>query len=290
MNHRVELLLHQYMEDASNGKSSMSDENIGKICDDIKEALQRQFGSKTKNDKFALRMSNLGRPTCQLWFAKNKPKTAIAKPSNFIMNMMIGDIVEAIFKGLLREANVKFIDSDKVHLDISKTKVSGTYDLVLDDAVDDIKSASDWSYRNKFESYETLSGGDSFGYVGQLAGYAKALDKKAGGWWVVNKANGKFKYVSASGLDIEKEVTKLEESVKRHESNEFQRCFESEDEMFRGKPTGNKVLGVTCSFCDFRYECWKGLQEKPSIPSKAQFPKMVSYVSISEEYSDGQKN
>jgi hypothetical protein len=47
---------------------------------------------------------------------------------------------------------------------------------------------------------------------------------------------------------------------------------------------------VTCSFCDFRYECWKGLQEKPSIPSKAQFPKMVSYVSISEEYSDGQKN
>ena len=63
MNHRVELLLHQYMEDASNGKSSMSDENIGKICEDIKEALQRQFGSKTKNDKFALRMSNLGRPT-----------------------------------------------------------------------------------------------------------------------------------------------------------------------------------------------------------------------------------
>ena len=41
------------MEDASNGKSSMSDENIGKICDDIKEALQRQFGSKTKNDKFS---------------------------------------------------------------------------------------------------------------------------------------------------------------------------------------------------------------------------------------------
>ena len=156
------------MEDASNGKSSMSDENIGKICEDIKEALQRQFGSKTKNDKFALRMSNLGRPTCQLWFAKNKPKTAIAKPSNFIMNMMIGDIVEAIFKGLLREADVKFIDSDKVHLDVSKTKVSGTYDLVLDDAVDDIKSASDWSYRNKFESYETLSGGDSFGYVDNL--------------------------------------------------------------------------------------------------------------------------
>jgi hypothetical protein len=271
------------MEDASNGKSSMSDETIGKICDDIKEALQRQFGSKTKNDKFSLRMSNLGRPTCQLWFLKNKPDTATSKPSNFIMNMMIGDIVEAIFKGLLREAGIKFTDSSKVYLDISKTKVSGTYDLVIDDVVDDVKSASDWSYRNKFESYDALSSGDSFGYIGQLAGYAKALKKKAGGWWVVNKANGKFKYVLASGLDIDKEVIKLEQTVKKHESNKFERCFEPEDEMFRGKPTGNKILGTTCSFCDFKYACWEGLQEKPSVMSKAQFPKMVSYVSINKE-------
>ena len=206
------------------------------------------------------------------------------------MNMMIGDIVEAIFKGLLREAKVQFTDSEKVHLDISNTKVSGTYDLVIDDAVDDVKSASDWSYRNKFESYDVLSKGDSFGYVGQLAGYAKALNKKAGGWWVVNKANGKFKYVSASGLDINEEMIKLEETVKKHESNKFERCFEPEEETFRGKPTGNTVLGITCSFCDFKYECWKGLEERPSIPSKAQFPKMVSYVSIKEEYKNGQKN
>ena len=52
---------------------------------------------------------------------KNKPDTATSKPSNFIMNMMTGDIVEAIFKGLLREAGIKFTDSSKVYLDISKT-------------------------------------------------------------------------------------------------------------------------------------------------------------------------
>ena len=32
--------------------------------------------------------------------------------------------------------------------------------------------------KNKFESYDTLSSGDGFGYVGQLAGYAKASGKK----------------------------------------------------------------------------------------------------------------
>ena len=61
--------------------------------------------------------------------------------------------------------------------------VSGQYDIVINDAVDDIKSASDWSYRNKFESYDTLASGDGFGYVGSLAGYAKACGKK--GWWLV---------------------------------------------------------------------------------------------------------
>ena len=54
-------------------------------------------------------------------------------------------------------------------------------------AVDDIKSASDWSYKNKFDSFESLAKGDSFGYVGQLVGYAKASGKNIGGWWVVNK-------------------------------------------------------------------------------------------------------
>ena len=98
-------------------------------------------------------MSNVGRPTCQLWFEKNKPEAAQPKSSNFVMNMMLGDIVEAVFKGILKEAGVKYGDSDSVTLTLSDgTEINGTYDLVIDGAVDDVKSASDWSYRNKFDS------------------------------------------------------------------------------------------------------------------------------------------
>jgi hypothetical protein len=78
-------------------------------------------------------MSNIGRPTCQLWFEKNQPETALPKPTTFVMNMMIGDIVEAVFKGLLKAANVEFEDTDKVSLtvgDSNDTRVSGSYDLV----------------------------------------------------------------------------------------------------------------------------------------------------------------
>ena len=283
MNHPSEIALHQYLEDATNGKTSMSAKTIAGIKKDIGEALNRQFGKKSKRREFQLRMSNVGRPSCQLWFEKNMPDYADPLPTTFVMNMMIGDIVEAVFKGLMKEAKVKFKDSDKVSLDLGETKVSGTYDLILDDAVDDIKSASDWSYRNKFESYDTLAEEDPFGYVGQLAGYAKASGKKAGGWWVVNKTNGQFKYVPASSIDVDEEVKKLETNVNVVKSNEFKRCFESVEETFRGKATGNRVLGTTCSFCRYKNSCWENLQELPSLLSKAKEPKIVSYVSIGKE-------
>ena len=83
MTHPAELLVHQYMSDAVNGKSTMSEEVIEQVGNDVKDALRKQFGGGVKRGDFRLRMSNLGRPTCQLWFEKNKPETASAKPNNF---------------------------------------------------------------------------------------------------------------------------------------------------------------------------------------------------------------
>ena len=284
MNHKAELTLHRFLSEATDGEQVLSDANINKIAEDIKEALHRQLGSQNSRKEFRLRMSNIGRPTCQLWFEKNQPEKALPFPKNFIMNMMLGDIVEAVFKGLLRQAGVAYEDSKKVSMELKiDKKIEGTYDIVMDDAVDDIKSASDWSYKNKFESFDTLASEDPFGYVGQLAGYAQATNKRAGGWWVINKANGNFKYVPADGLNLTKEIDKLSTNLDVVESNEFKRCFEPVEETFRGKPTGNKVLTKTCSFCRYKHACWEGLQEIPSLVSQAKIPKIVSYVEIAKE-------
>ena len=286
MNHPAELALHKYMSDAANGKSKISEDTIQRIGKDIMDALRRQFGEKEERE-FKLRMSNVGRPTCQLWFEKHKPETAQPKSNNFVMNMMLGDIVEAVFKGLLDEAGVEYGDAEKVVLELKDgTKINGTYDIVVDGAVDDIKSASDWSYKHKFDSYDSLAAGDGFGYIGQLAGYAKATGKPAGGWWVVNKANGKFKYVPASGIDIDAEIKKIEDTVAKVDSDKFERCFEPEDEYFRKKPTGNKVLNKNCTFCDYKHSCWPNLIEAPQAESKAKFPKSVHYVELAEEYKE----
>jgi len=287
MKHPAELALHQYMDDAVKGKSSMSDDTIKQISSDIADAVKRQFGGDNKRSEFSLRMSNVGRPTCQLWYDRNKPEVAVPLPTTFVMNMMIGDIVEAVFKGLLTEAGVKYEDTNKVTLDCGDTTVSGSYDLILDGAVDDIKSASDWSYRNKFESFDTLASSDGFGYIAQLAGYAKASGKRAGGWWVVNKANGRFKYVPATDIDVEKEVSKIKRTVEKVKENKFERAFQPVSEKFRGKETGNKVLNDGCKFCSYRFDCWSSLQERPAVKSQAKVPPTVAYVELTEEYMNG---
>jgi len=284
MNHPAEMAIHQYMSDAANGKSSISEDTIKQVGQDVMDAMQRQFGGGNKRDEFKLRMSNIGRPTCQLWFDKHQPEKALPKPTTFLMNMMLGDIVEAVFKGVLKEAGVKYEDSEQVTLDLGDNHINGTYDLVIDGAVDDVKSASDWSYRNKFASSEVLASGDSFGYVSQLVGYAKAAKKKLGGWWVVNKANGDFKYVPASSINEEEELAKIKATVDTVNNDKFNRCFEPETEYFRGKPTGNTVLNSGCRFCSYRESCWD-ITERPAVKSQAKVPKMVSYLSMSEEYA-----
>ena len=287
MNHPAELTLHQYMTDAVRGDSAMTEETIQQVAADVANALRNQFGSGKSRGDFKIRMSNVGRPACQLWYEKNKPEAALPMPTNFMMNMMLGDIVEAVFKGLLKEAGVKYEDTEKVTLDVGSTSINGSYDIVIDNAVDDIKSASDWSYRNKFESFASLASGDGFGYIGQLAGYAKASGKRVGGWWVVNKANGHFKYVPATGLDMDAELAKIENTVKTVEENKFERCFEPVPETFRGKPTGNKVLNDGCKFCSYRFDCWDNLTERPAVKSQAKNPPIVAYVELAKEYTDG---
>ena len=45
MEHPAELAVHQYMESAVKGNSTMSDDTINQVALDVKEALTKQFGS-----------------------------------------------------------------------------------------------------------------------------------------------------------------------------------------------------------------------------------------------------
>ena len=230
MHHPAELSLHSYLRGAVDGKSTMSQEVIDQVAEDIKVALHKQFNPEEEEPrKFKLRMSNIGRPTCQLWFQKNDPNDAEPKPTSFKINMIMGDIVEAVFKGLLRASGTTFDDNDRVTLDLPK-------------------------------------GG-----------------KDIGGWWVVNKANGNFKYVSAEEANSKEVLEKIEDTYEYIDKDEpFERCFDAVPETYRKKPSGNMKLGSGCRFCDHRFKCWPTLQALPSRVSQAKDKPIVEYVSVTE--------
>ena len=263
------------------GETSMDKATIDLVAKDVQEAMTRQFSGEKRT--FRLRMSNIGRKRCQLWFDKNSPESKLADSPFFIINMILGDIIEAVFKGLLRASKVEFEDSEHVELQTKRKKVEGTYDLVLNGKVDDVKSASPWAYENKFTDFATLQGKDSFGYVSQLVGYAKAKGVPVGGWWVINKANGNFKYVSASDVDMDSEYEKIEDTISYIEDNEpFERCYEPVEETYYGKPSGNMKLGIECSLCNYREKCWDNLQVLPSKVSRSSNPPLINYVKLAD--------
>ena len=277
MEHPVEMLVHAYLDRARLGKEKMSEDNVQAITKHVEAAVRRQFQPEGER-KFRLRASNIGRAACQLWYSKNKPETAAPPSSHFLLRMMIGDITEAVFKGLLREAGATFEEPEQVETEIGGQRISGEYDLILDNKVDDIKSTSPWSYRNKWLDGKHIEENDSFGYVGQLTTYAKAKNVQPGGWWVINHSSGEIKYVPYMSDPVE-EIQKLDKKVIDLKENKFARCFKPIKEKFRGTPTGNYILDTECRFCNFKQDCWGDrLSEEPSRVSKAKDKPTVYYI------------
>ena len=283
MGHPAEQAVYDFLAKAMAGEANMTEAVTKQVAADVEAALNKQFNSGPRGE-FRLRMSNIGKPKCQLWFEKNDPEDRLPLPPHFLMNMILGDIVEAVFKGLLRAAGAEFKDNDNVTLKLPNgQEIKGEYDMEMDGKIDDVKSASPWSYKNKFASFDALAQGDSFGYIPQLVGYATAAGKDVGGWWVVNKGTGEFKYVDASEVDKEAVLKQIQDLVDYIDNDEpFERCFEPVPETFYRKPTGNLVLPGACKFCDFKHKCHPTMQTLPSRSSKAANPPDVDYIFIGD--------
>ncbi len=246
----------------------------------FKQALTRQF---TRTDEPPrLRMSNIGRPTCQLQMAMAGEKE-VRKPYNFIMRMLHGDAVEAIMEVVLRVAQANITGGkNKVELKVGDTVIKGEDDIEIDGKVYDIKSCSPFAYIHKWhQGYENLKNDDTFGYLGQLYGYSTAQDKEAGGWIVVDKSSGEVCVVDAKIHGQEKQRLKqvVEDTVATiSEGRPFKRCFEAEDDKFKATSTGLKRLSISCSFCDFVKVCWPTAEYKPHPHSKAKKPPYYWFV------------
>jgi len=280
----LETKVHMALDKLSNGEPvDIKDEWIESATQMFKEALIKQFRPETR--EFRIRMSNVGRPTCQLQMEKAGEKRS-AMPYNHIVKMLLGDATEAIMDVILRAAGLNITATkSQVSMKILGVEVKGENDLEIDDRVYDTKSASPWAFEHKFVDWDTLKKDDAFGYIPQLIGYSLAQGKKPGGWIVVNKATGEVKIIEVdpTSSEIKDVLSAMEKTVdKLSKDAPFERCFEPEVEKFRSKPTGSLRLPMTCSFCSYLSKCWPEAVYKPQTGSQAQSPRHFWYAKYEE--------
>lgn len=291
-------LIRGYLERSLTSNVEMSDELIEEFGELCKTAMKKRFQSGPSKD-FTIRMSNIGKPVCQLRFEKAGAPRETPGYSHAMM-MVFGDLIEALTYTVIRGAGIKVEEYQKpVSLKIrydgkNLGSLSGTMDVQLYGRVYDIKSCSTFAYTTKFApecsgSFEKLKSNDDFGYINQLYGYALGGDAKVGGFIAVNKETGEISILDAPDekkayKEAYEAIGKTFQALQEKVPNPVPRAFYAELETFSGKETGNKKLGGPCSWCPYKWTCWPGLILAPRALSTARTPPLVYYTHLEDKY------
>jgi len=285
-----EASLISYLLSVLDGKAEMPSYLFDEFADLSRKALEKHF--TRKKEDFRLRMSNVGKPLCQLQMQAKGVEPE--KPSHdFIVRMIIGDMLEALVIVLLKAAKIEVKSQhQKVSLGVGDRQIEGEYDIELDDGIYDIKSVSPFSFTTKFNAdngYDKIKQSDSFGYISQGHGYGMAANKPFKGWIAINKTTGEIVFTDAKHTDEEKKevYSKIyNNSVALLEEKPFERCFTDIEEVYYSKPTGNRTLGIECSYCPYKHDCWDNLEFRRQLPSKGKNPKWTWYTKIDPKWTE----
>jgi hypothetical protein len=281
--------LQDFLHRATNDRQLINQDTVKQFAVACSSALFNQFESY-KQKKFTIRMSSIGRPLCQLQAEKyNLPKES--REYNSITRNLWGDISEAYIMFLMRNAGIEIqSEQQKVTLKIGGIDLSGSYDVEIDGKIWDIKSASDFAFNNKFGDrggFKKILEDDTFGYIPQLYLYSEATGKPVGGWIVLNKNSGVLTILEFPQYDKQyrlKALQDVEDKIISLTSDApFKKCFKPIEEIYYQKKTGNMVLPMVCSFCQFKRHCWPDAEYLPSPVSTAKNKPWKFYTFISEE-------
>ena len=287
------LKVQQYLDLVSKKPVKLDKQLVQEFGEACKNALLKQFEDE-RSTKFELRMSNVGRPLCQLQMEAKGIKGE-GQPYNVRMRNTFGDLIEALATFVMKSAGVNIKNEQKkVTYKFENESIEGRQDVEIDDKIWDIKSASPYSFDKKFGEaggFTEVVRDDSFGYASQGFLYSESQNKKFGGWIAINKSTGEWTVCETPSSVEEhkkKAIDTAKENIKAIKSSKpFKRCYDDVAETFRSKPTGNRVLGFVCSYCPYKLPCWgSGLKLLPQQQSKGKNPKWIWYTSVTNPKQD----
>ena len=115
-----------------------------KVGTEVADALVESFKERQKSD--GLRMSGIGRCERAQWYSVKGYEQEPIEGSVYL-TFLQGHILEAVLLGLIELSGHKVTGQQKKH---TVEGVNGSQDCYIDDELVDVKTASDWSYKNKF--------------------------------------------------------------------------------------------------------------------------------------------
>jgi len=280
---RILMDVNSWLVKLSRGEVSLTPAMVDTMNADIKTSLLQEH-----TDEFRLRMSNLGRSTCQLQQEKMGSKRVPKREQQQSSIFAFGHMAEAWLVMVMRAAGVPITsEQETVELKVGGSLIKGTMDLTIkynEDVVWDIKSASDYAFKKFKSGFDAVHDSDPFGYIDQGFGYGKAAKKRFGGWIVINKNTSEICVCETPMVtdQLEKEsMERIKTTIKTIESDApFKRGYDDEPETFRKKVTGNRKLAFACEWCDFRESCWEGVTHRPSVMSTAMEPPWYYYTEL----------
>lgn len=237
----------------------ISDESIEELGDNLKNIFYSWKNPEKRNSNFSLRMSNVGKPSRQLWYESRDggSKESISPPT--FIKFLYGHLLEEILLFLVNLSGHTVTDQQK---EVNVDGILGHIDSKIDGEVVDVKTASGRAF-NKFLS-GTLAEDDPFGYIAQLSGYEESEGTSNGGFLAINKETGELALYKPEELDkvnIKNRINKIKSDLALDSPPE--RCY---DPVPEGKG-GNMKLNKNCNYCPYKFECYsdsndgKGLRQ-----------------------------
>ena len=221
---------------------------------EVEDAIKDAF--TPREDNKGLRMSGIGRCERAQWYSY-KGHTPEPIKGDVYLTFLQGHVLEAVLVALIKLSGHTVTDQQKKH---TIEGVHGSQDCTIDGELVDIKTASAWSWENKFK--ESGIADDAFGYIKQLSAYGKEDKRKKGYFLALNK--------NKSTLNLCEQ--ELEQDIDTY-IVDLKAKMESDTPPMRlaNATTWNKAkteekLCMTCAFCGFKEDCFGSLEARP-IPS-----------------------
>ena len=242
--------IYGLLENLSNGEPlPITEEALDATMASMKEAILHWATPRPRDTEFTVRMSNVGKPSRQMWFEKRDPNGRGSVDGATQIKFLYGHILEEVVLMLVRMAGHNVTDEQK---EVTVNGIVGHMDCKINGQVVDVKSASKFAF-NKFMK-GTLADDDPFGYLGQLAGYEKAEGTNEGGFLVINKESGELCMYVPDDLDkpnIDTQINTLLDELKLDTPPDL--CYTPTPD---GKK-GNMQLPKGCTWCKYKHECHK---------------------------------